>query len=200
MYTTDFETPFQDALENALVRRATDAAKNGKAYTLRALVPNAAAGSPGDAYGTSQALIRIDTEGGFLWTGISGQALGPVDSSGIRSFGSTSFPAPGSGTGNNNYPAIADRGVSVSVADVTGRQLTNLKVAFNSLPAPAPVGNLLCPGYGFEPYFAPLPEAIYLPTGTTLVFTFYNHDHGAGEFPLYHRVDLLLSGDRYVRN
>ncbi len=187
------DTPFSSALENALYFRATDTAKNGKAFVLSAVVPNRLSANGNG--GRVTAFLRIDLEGGFLVTGMSGSARGPVDANGLRlPTAATDFPAPGCTLGR------ADRGLVFSLTDVkTGRTFSSTQKHFTSLDPVVDAGSVLCPGYGFVPYLEPWPMRIYLPTGTLWQFTIENRDSGASVSPdACHRIDLVLSGERYV--
>ncbi len=190
-------SPFETLYENAHYLRASDLAKNGKAFTVRALVPNASvAGAPGHT-GVN---LRIDVQGGFLWKGISGRAVGPVNDAGVRSLTdlrSTSFPAPGSGGGPGLV--VADRGVYFTMADQNGRMLTNTGFHFTSLVPRIPAGSVLTPGYGFWRYFMPQDFEMFLPEGATLTLNIFNEDAGTGAVSLFHELALILSGERYVR-
>lgn len=180
--------PYDDALDNALWERSVDLARNAKAFTATALVRNG---------GQSTAIIRIPAGAGFAVHGLVGRALGPVNASGVRVAAPTIFPMAGS-SATAGAP-MADRGLIARLRLMDGRRLTNEKKHFSTLYNDAPVEDILGSAYGTGWSYISFPFRLFLEEGATLFFDLTNRDTATGLVPLYHRLDLILLGERHVR-
>lgn len=184
-----FPLPYEDMTENALFERDVDLVRNSKTYAFSALVQN----------GGAQTLrVRIPAGSSFLLQGVLGRAMGPVDATGRRQ-GVTNFPMAGSAAVGPGQP-VADRGIVFRVSLANGRSLTNEKKHFNLDPNVVAAASFTGAGYGQEESFLPLPYRLLLSEGDVLLLEIENRDlGGVGEEVVYHKFDLLLIGERYVR-
>lgn len=188
---------FDDTAVEELYFREAEPYRNQKAFTLKAVIPNGGA--------LVSAWLQIDTSGDFLCESLTGSAQGPVNSAGLwQKNSATDFPMAGTTTG------WADRGVLLSIVDVgrQGIQYTavqgnlNIVAAGTSYYDRIPFGALAAPGYAsagesfaLGSLYRPQPFKVLFPKGALIRFDFRNLDAQAG---LYHRVDLVLKGKRYV--
>lgn len=178
--------PYEDALENAFYERSVDLVRSAKGYTVRAVVPNG---------GARTVNLRIPAGGAFMVHGVMGRAMGPVNAGGIRISGATSFPMAGSSSVAN--APMADRGLVMTIRLMDGRSLTNEKRHFTTLYNDVAVGSFLSAGYGTAWSYSVQPFRLFLAEGSMLSFDIRNLD-APGE-DLYHRLDLILLGERHAR-
>ncbi len=189
---------FDTVQENAVFFREVSPSRNQKAYVLTCLCPQRAFGATEPTL--TSAWLHVDTQGGFLCREIAGSAQGPVDANGKRKLSScfTSFPMPGTSTAGG----FAERGLRFQAVDaVTGLNVTTQYKHFTSADPWGDVNNILAPGYALGPYLKPLPFQMFLPQGAIIRFDFQNWDIVDNvQTAAYHRIDITLTGERYVGN
>lgn len=149
--------------------------------------------------------ITVDADADFYAERLTGSALGPCDTSGIRYAGQqsaadnpnvppqpTNFPYIGTTTG------YADRGLMVEIKD--GGSRINLTDGF------VPLELLFTPGYDIGTFYIPFPFKYYVRRSAKLVFNFSNRDKAAPAAVagyntppfLYHFVSVALNGSKFL--
>ncbi len=139
--------------------------------------------------------IVVDADADFYAERLTGSALGPCDSNGLRQVQQpTDFPYLGTTLG------FADRGLMVNVKDGGSRiDLTDGYV---------PLELIFTPGYDVGTFYIPFPFKYFIRRNAKLVFTFINRDTkvalavaplAAGD-TMYHFVSASLNGTKYLVN
>lgn len=135
--------------------------------------------------------IVVDADADFYAERLTGSALGPCDSNGLRLTAQpTDFPYLGAaGIG------FADRGLMVSIKD--GGSRIDLTDGF------VPLELIFTPGYDIGTFYIPFPFKYFVRRNAKLVFTFTNRDTKVGIAPianavLYHFVSVSLNGSKYL--
>lgn len=134
--------------------------------------------------------IVVDADADFYAERITGSALGPATSAGVRlPIQPTDFPVVGTTVG------FADRGLMVAIKD--GGSRIDLTDGF------VPLELIFTPGYDVGTFYIPFPFKYYVRRNAKLVFTFLNRDTRVGIAPiagatLFHFVSVALNGYKYL--
>jgi hypothetical protein len=137
--------------------------------------------------------IVVDADADFYAERLTGSALGPCNSTGLRQVAQpTDFPYLGTTLG------FADRGLMVNLKD--GGSRIDLTDGF------VPLELFFTPGYDVGTFYVPFPFKYYIRRNAKLVFTFINRDTkvalavaplAAGDV-MYHFVSAALNGCKYL--
>lgn len=137
--------------------------------------------------------IVVDADADFYAERLTGSALGPCESTGLRQIAQpTDFPYLGTTLG------FADRGLMVSIKD--GGSRIDLTDGF------VPLELIFTPGYDVGTFYIPFPFKYFIRRNSKLVFTFINRDTKvalavaplAAGATMYHFVSASLNGMKYL--
>jgi len=132
--------------------------------------------------------IVVDADADFYAERMTGSALGPCDSAGIRLVAeNTNFPYLGTTVG------FADRGLMVQIKDGGSRvDLTDGYV---------PLELIFTPGYDVGTFNVPFPFKYFIRRNAKIVFNFLNRDTKTtivGQNQMYHAVSVALNGYKFL--
>jgi len=162
--------------------RDKQAVKYNFTYPQTVVVPN---------NGQRSFQIVVDADADFYAERLTGSALGPCDTNGLRLTSQpTNFPYLGTTVG------FADRGLMVNIKD--GGSRVDLTDGF------VPLELIFTPGYDVGTFYIPFPFRYFVRRNAKLVFTFLNRDTKVGIAPetvgsqLFHFVGASLNGYKFL--